>query len=88
MGLLLATGTLEAGKTIDHQFTVRMWINNTVTISDTDYSYTYRSSDILKGDSPVKSANEEGDSDHTKLPHNKESDDREVFSDHYYSIKI
>ena len=83
-GLLLATGTLAGGKSIEHTFTAKMWINSTVTISDTDYTKTYRASDVKKGDSPL--AHSEQDS--TSLPSEKETDDRAVYSDHYYSIKL
>ncbi len=89
-GLLLATGTLGAGKTIDHEFTIKMWINDTVTISDTNYSYKYRASDVKKGDSPLTNATQE-ENNNTKLPYSADvpaTDEREVYSDHYYSIKL
>ncbi len=87
-GLLLATGTLKAGESIDHKFTIHMWINSTVTISDTDYSKTYRASSTEKGDSPLP-YDETLDADNSKnLTQDKEEDDREVYSDHYYSIKL
>lgn len=75
-GLLLASGTLEAGTTLDATFSLRMWINNTVTISDTNSSYTYRASSTDEGDIPT-------DKDKESNP-----DTREVFNEHYYSIKI
>ncbi len=71
-GLLLATGKLEAGKTIAHKYSLHMWVNSTVNVSDTDSSYTYRASSTEKGD----------------LPAGQESDDREIYSDHYYAVKI
>ena len=89
-GLLLATGTLAGGKSIEHTFTAKMWINSTVTISDTNYSYKYRASDVKKGDSPLANATQE-ENDNTKLPYQAEgsaTDEREVYSDHYYSIKL
>ena len=76
MGLLLASGTLEAGTSLDAKFSLRMWINNTVTISDTNASYTYRASSTDEGDLP------EGKDKVSNL------DTRKVFNRLYYSIKI
>ena len=64
-----------------------MWISDGVTISDTDYSKDFRASDTSKGDSPLK----QGDKDAvegTTLPADKEADDRLVYSDMYYSLKL
>ena len=90
-GFTLATGTLPAGKTTDHKYKITMWINGEenggVTISDTDYSKDFRASDTSKGDSPLK----QGDPDAvegTTLPTEKEKDDRLVYSDMYYSLKL
>ncbi len=77
-GFTLATGTVNAGETINHKYTLRMWINggedgkSGVTISDTDSNATYRASDAEKGDKPA----------------GQESDTRSVFTDMYYSLKI
>ncbi len=75
-GLLLATGTLGAGKSIKHQYSLYMWVNSTVTVSDTDSSYTYRASSTDEGDIPTDKDRESN------------TDDREIYSDHYYSVKI
>ena len=68
-----------------------MWINGEedggVTISDTDYSKDYRASDTKKGDSPLANGTE-GAKEGTTLPAEKEEDDRLVYSDMYYSLKL
>ncbi len=89
-GFTLATGTVNPGETINHSYTLHMWINggddgnSGVRISDTDYTANYRASDVKKGDSPLAHS----DLDSTSLPAEKEEDDRLVFSDMYYSLKI
>ena len=71
-----------------------MWINggtdgNTgVRVSDTDYSATYRASDVGKGDSPLAHSDVEGADNSKNLPSGKLADDRSVFTDMYYSLKI
>lgn len=92
MGFKLAEGTITAGQEISHKYKLHMWITDTFNggkiISDTSYNYKYRASAVGTGDSPVKSADESGDSDTTKLPHDKSSDDRSVWTDQYYAVKI
>lgn len=44
-GFQIASGTIAAtGASITHNYTMTMWVNQTVTISDTDTSKTYRAS--------------------------------------------
>lgn len=92
-GFKLAEGTITAGEgKMSHKFTLHMWMTDTFNegkvVSDTDYSYKYRASAVSTGDSPVKSTDVSGDSDATKLPHDKKSDDRLVWTDQYYAVKI
>ena len=65
-GFQIAHGTIPADGT-EHtdNFTMTMWVNETVTISDTDTGATYRAS-----------------ADTT------DSDDRKVYSDLFYSLKV
>ncbi len=44
-GLKIASGTINAtGSLITHSYSMTMWVNDTVTISDTDTTKTYRAS--------------------------------------------
>ncbi len=87
-GILIATGTLAAGTSIDHNYSLYMWINDSVTISDTDYSYKYRASTTDEGDQPLKNVAGTEAVDPTKLPVGTDKDDRPVYTDYYYSVKI
>ena len=49
-----------------------MWVNESVTISDTDASADYRASSTEKGD----------------LPAGQDTDTRSVYTDMYYSLKV
>ena len=49
-GFQIASGTIAAdGTQYTHNYTMTMWVNETVTISDTDASATYRASDSANG---------------------------------------
>ena len=44
-GLQIASGTIPAsGSAVEHSYSMTMWVNDTVTISDTDTTKTYRAS--------------------------------------------
>ena len=87
MGFLLATGKVaNTGSLVTHKYKLHMWINETATVSDTDYSYKFRASSTEKGDSPLVNGPEEHDS--TKMPNGTSKDERKVYSDMYYSVKI
>lgn len=44
-GLKIASGTIPAsGAAVEHSYSMTMWVNDTVTISDTDTTKTYRAS--------------------------------------------
>ena len=74
-GFEIATGTVTAGTTnYDATFVMTMWVNQTVTISDTDATKTYRASDS-SADYPSSLAN-------------RAADTRKIYSDMYYSLKI
>lgn len=63
-GFQIATGTIPAdGTAHTHSYAMTMWVNETVTISDTDTTKTYCASTEC-------------------------SDDRSVYSDMYYSLKV
>ena len=91
-GFILATGTMSAGESIDHSYDLRMWIDggadgeSGLKISDTDYSANYRGTDVKKGNSPF--AYEAGSDNSKNLPQGIKTDDRLVYTDMYYSIKI
>ena len=56
-GLLIATGTIEAtGQAIEDTYAITMWVNDSVTISDTDTTKKYcASADICTGSRAVYS---------------------------------
>lgn len=72
-GLKVATGTIAADGTA-HQddYTLKMWVNDSVSISDTDGTKTYRAKTY----------------DGTNWPEGSSSDTRAVYSNLYYSIKV
>lgn len=89
-GFQVAHGTVGAGETnYDASFTMKMWVNDSVTISDTDYSKTYRASATSVGDSPLPyDANASTEQAAMNLPSGKSTDDRKVYNTLYYSLKI
>ena len=55
-GLQIASGTIPAsGSAVEHSYSMTMWVNDTVTISDTDTTKTYRASATGTGDRAVYS---------------------------------
>lgn len=55
-GLKIASGTIPAsGSAVEHSYSMTMWVNDTVTISDTDTTKTYRASATGTGDRAVYS---------------------------------
>lgn len=55
-GLQIASGTIPAsGSAVTHSYSMTMWVNDTVTISDTDTTKTYRASATGTGDRAVYS---------------------------------
>lgn len=55
-GLQIASGTIPAsGSAVEHSYSMTMWVNDTVTISDTDTTKTYRASATGAGDRAVYS---------------------------------
>lgn len=55
-GLQIASGTIPAsGSAVEHSYSMTMWVNETVTISDTDTTKTYRASATGTGDRAVYS---------------------------------
>ena len=69
----IAEGTItNSGVQETHDYTLTMWVNESVTISDTDASADYRASSTEKGD----------------LPAGQNTDTRKVYTDMYYSLKV
>ena len=91
-GIQVAHGTItNSGTEEQHDYTLTMWVNDTVTISDTDYSKTYRAKAYDATNWPEKPANDVENAsprDLTKMPYGQANDDRTVYSDLYYSIKV
>ncbi len=88
-GFKIASSSIPGdGKTHTHSYTLTMWVNESVTISDTDYSKTYRASATNEGSSPKTCADGESTEKDGCMPSGKETDDRTVYSDLYYSLKI
>ena len=76
-GELIAYGTVtNNGVEQTHTYTLTMWINDSVTISDTDYTKTYRASATDVGDSP------------SNLPQGTNADDRKVYTEMWYAVKV
>lgn len=72
-GIQIGHGTItNNGTQQQHDYTLTMWVNDTVTISDTDATKTYR----------AKAYNAE------TWPEGSASDTRSVYSDLYYSVKV
>ncbi len=72
-GLKVAYGTItNSGVAQTHNFTLTLWVNDTVTISDTDSTKTYR----------AHAYNAE------TWPEGSSSDTRKVYSDMWYSVKV
>lgn len=73
-GLQIAHGTVAAsGEEVRHDYTLTMWVNDTVTISDTDATKTYRAST---------------GPDYPSTLSNLAADTRPVYSTLYYSLKV
>ena len=69
----IAEGTItNSGVTETHNYTLTMWVNDTVNISDTDATAEYRASSTTVGD----------------LPAGQDTDTRKVYTDMYYSLKV
>ena len=76
-GFILATGTIKAnGTPASHKYKLFMWATTSShegkLVSDTDNSYKYRASSTDVGDKPA----------------GVETDNRKVWSDMYYAVKI
>ena len=72
-GIQIGHGTItNDGTQHQHDYSLTMWVNDTVTISDTDATKTYR----------AKKYNAE------TWPEGSASDTRSVYSDLYYSVKV
>ena len=72
-GLQIASGTITAnGVEQQHNYTLTMYVNNSVTISDTNPSMKYRASAY----------------DTNGYTEGSASDTRKVYSDMYYSLKV
>ena len=89
-GIQIGHGTITAtGVEQQHDYTLTMWVNDTVTISDTDASKTYRAKTYDAESWPEKPAtNGSGENDNTKLPEGTSTDGRAVYSTLYYSVKV
>lgn len=91
-GIQIGHGTITAnGTDQQHDYTLTMWVNDTVTISDTDYSKTYRAKAYDATNWPEKPANDVQNAnprDLTKMPYGQANDDRKVYSNLYYSVKV
>ncbi len=91
-GIQIAHGTISnTGDAQQHDYTLTMWVNNTVTISDTDYSKTYRAKAYDAQEWPEKPANDVENAsprDLTKMPFGQANDDRTVYTNLYYSVKV
>ncbi len=72
---LIASGTLQNDNT-EHTYAykLRMWVSDSITVSDTDFEAKYRASSTGKGVLPAGKSAEE--------------DTRKVYSDLFYSVKI
>ena len=87
-GIQIGHGTINAtGVEQQHDYTLKMWVNSTVTISDTDYRQDYRAKAYNATSWPEMPAQHSA-SDATSLPDGKSTDDRKVYSDMYYSVKV
>lgn len=87
-GIQIGSGTItNNGEEQRHDYTLTMWVNDTVTISDTDASKTYRAHEYNAETWPEMPA-QHSDSDATSLPSTKTTDDRTVYSNLYYSVKV
>ena len=72
-GVVIAKGSItNTGALQTHTYTLKMWVNSSVTISDTDTTKTYR----------AKAYNA------TSWPEGSSSDTRPVYSNLYYSLKV
>lgn len=89
-GIQIGHGTVtNNGTEQKHDYTLTMWVNDTVTISDTDYSKTYRAKEYNATDWPeMPAVNGTGETDNTKLPAGSTTDNRTVYSNLYYSVKV
>ena len=90
-GLKVAYGTITKGgaTTETHAYTLTLWVNNTVTISDTDASKTYRAHAYDKDNWPeMPAVNGTGETDPTKLKAGATADTRKVYSNMWYSVKV
>ncbi len=86
-GFKIASGTIpNDGIEHKHTYTLTMWVSDKVTISDTDYSKTYRASSVSEGSSPPKCV--AGVEEQSNCLKDNKEDDRNVYSDLYYSLKI
>ena len=89
-GIQIGHGTVtNNGVEQQHDYTLTMWVNDTVTISDTDASKTYRAKEYNSSTWPeMPGVNAEGQNDTTKLPYGTSTDGRTVYSNLYYSVKV
>lgn len=72
-GILVAYGSVpNSGALVTRDLSLKMWINNSVTISDTDTDATYRAKAYHA----------------TNWPEGSASDTRTVYSDLYYTLKV
>ncbi len=88
-GFEIAKGTLPAGESIDHEYSVQMWVDKDVKISDTDARANYRASSKKENptDVPKKCGLDETKETNGCLE-GEAQDEREVYSNVYYSLKI
>ncbi len=89
-GFKLASSSIPAdGKDHTHSYKLTMWVSDSVTISDTDARSTYRASEKNETNDNVPATCSEGESKEANgCLESGQTDDRKVYSDLYYSLKI
>ena len=88
-GFKIASGTIpNDGIEHKHTYTLTMWVSDKVTISDTDYSKTYRASSKEENPKNVPPKCNDNQTEDKSCLKNETEDNRAVYSDLYYSLKI
>ncbi len=88
-GFKIASGTIpNDGVEHKHIYTLTMWVSDKVTISDTDYSKTYRASSKEENPKNVPPKCNDNQTEDKSCLKNETEDNRAVYSDLYYSLKI
>ena len=95
-GTIIAKGSVgNNGYIQTHQYSVKMWVNSSVTISDTSTAATYRAKRYVTAaeaaaDNTLEEWTEGLPRDNNKADKTDGAtyDNREVYSDKYYSLKV